>query len=683
MYLTRSTRLRAAKTIGALFLFIITAGFASTALAQNCSPVHITLSSQSEIDDFQADHGPCTNVLGNLTILESVSGNITSLGGLSGLTTIGLNLNIQQNASLPDLDGLSGLTTIGGRLFVFDNALLNNLDGLAGISALNRLWLADNASLADIDGLSGVSGTMSGELVIKNHAALMNLNGLSGITGVGTQLAIDNNDSLTGLDGLSGIASVGTTLSIQDNASLTSLNSLSSLTSVGGFLRILRNDSLVTLGSNLSGLTSVGGFLNIKDNALLTSLNDLSGLTSVNGDLTIWGNASLTSLDGLGGITSVSGNLSIQENDLLPGLDELSSLASVDGYLYIIGNDSLTGLGGLSSLTSVGDYLSIQSNLALTDFDGGLALLIWVGTDVLIQNNPLLGSCGDLQALLDDIDDGDPGPGPGGAGIPDVGGDLSLSGNQWFCNSRDAILGRAEAIASVQVTKVFSDGLEDEVDVTLTCNTGLPLENTFTIAGGDPTGVTFVVTSFVNGELSCKVTESGGPAGYTLEDTDGDGCELVDSGGGFYSCRMNNVADPAVFTVTKEWEIIGSGGDSTPEEAKVTIYCDAFISKGRESRIDGVWEISRVLGDGESVTATVDTIQHPATCWVKETVFDSSVESDTSDCGRRVLTAGSTSSCTIVNSVFFEGIPTLDRYGLAMLVLLMLGAGVIGLGRRT
>ena len=44
------------------------------------------------------------------------------------------------------------------------------------------------------------------------------------------------------------------------------------------------------------------------------------------------------------------------------------------------------------------------------------------------------------------------------------------------------------------VTKTFSDGITDEVEVTLTCNSGLPLEQSFTIAGGDPAGVTFVVT---------------------------------------------------------------------------------------------------------------------------------------------------------------------------------------------
>jgi hypothetical protein len=38
-------------------------------------------------------------------------------------------------------------------------------------------------------------------------------------------------------------------------------------------------------------------------------------------------------------------------------------------------------------------------------------------------------------------------------------------------------------------------------------------------------------------------------------------------------------------------------------------------------------------------------------------------------------------TCTFTNTVFFEGIPTLSQYGLAVLVLLTLGVGFVGLRR--
>jgi hypothetical protein len=53
----------------------------------------------------------------------------------------------------------------------------------------------------------------------------------------------------------------------------------------------------------------------------------------------------------------------------------------------------------------------------------------------------------------------------------------------------------------------------------------------------------------------------------------------------------------------------------------------------------------------------------------------------TNDCGSRPIAAGSSSSCTFVNTVFFEGIPTLSQYGLALLALLMLGVGLVGFRR--
>jgi hypothetical protein len=38
-------------------------------------------------------------------------------------------------------------------------------------------------------------------------------------------------------------------------------------------------------------------------------------------------------------------------------------------------------------------------------------------------------------------------------------------------------------------------------------------------------------------------------------------------------------------------------------------------------------------------------------------------------------------SCTITNLVFFEGIPTLSEYGMAIMALLMLGVGLVGFRR--
>ena len=89
---------------------------------------------------------------------------------------------------------------------------------------------------------------------------------------------------------------------------------------------------------------------------------------------------------------------------------------------------------------------------------------------------------------------------------------------------------------------------------------------------------------------------------------------------------------------------------------------------------------TRVIDDGEYINVTVDTLGGSAWCHASESVQDSGVEA-TNDCGARYINAGGSDSCTFVNTVFFEGIPTLSQYGLAIMALLMLGMGFVGMRR--
>ena len=67
-------------------------------------------------------------------------------------------------------------------------------------------------------------------------------------------------------------------------------------------------------------------------------------------------------------------------------------------------------------------------------------------------------------------------------------------------------------------------------------------------------------------------------------------------------------------------------------------------------------------------------------CWVVERVFDDSVETE-NDCDNMTVSAGNGANCLITNTVFFEGVPTLSQFGLAILALLMLGVGLGGFRR--
>ena len=54
---------------------------------------------------------------------------------------------------------------------------------------------------------------------------------------------------------------------------------------------------------------------------------------------------------------------------------------------------------------------------------------------------------------------------------------------------------------------------------------------------------------------------------------------------------------------------------------------------------------------------------------------------DDSDCEDLLIVPGQSTSCTITNTRMYEGIPTLNQYGLALLALMMLGVGMVGFRR--
>lgn len=252
----------------------------------------------------------------------------------------------------------------------------------------------------------------------------------------------------------------------------------------------------------------------------------------------------------------------------------------------------------------------------------------------------------------------------------------------------------ASGRVGIRVTKTFTDGSTDSVDVTLTCNSGLPLVQDFTIAGGDPAGVTFVVTDLPPTGATCTVTETGGPDGYTPILNGGAGCEFTDVTGGFAICEIVNAADPATFIVNKVWEVSeAGGGDDVVRVAEIIITCDAEIvggyqddGSGSEDAPTGIilpsgdWMYDGTVTGDDSLEVEIDTSMGPATCSAEETSEQSGVES-TDDCGPREIDAGETSECTITNTVFFEGIPSLNQYGLAIMALLMLGLGMVGFRR--
>jgi len=263
-------------------------------------------------------------------------------------------------------------------------------------------------------------------------------------------------------------------------------------------------------------------------------------------------------------------------------------------------------------------------------------------------------------------------------------GDSNGTLNDW---SLDLTCGEPIPRATFEVNKVFTDGNPGEVDVTLNCFTGLPLTQTQTIS--EDQNVVFVVTDYDDGELDCEVVEedvTGYSAEYNNGDTtDDESCVFDDVAfSASETCTITNSPDPVEVEVSKDWIIEGSGGDELDGGYKLKLYCDNEIIEGYENQSG--WSktlyssYSSNLGDASYYANVVPDWDGGTQCHVEETVYDSGVEV-ANDCEAILVELGGNPSCVITNTVFYEGIPTLSNYGLALLTLMMLGVGFVGFRR--
>jgi hypothetical protein len=296
-------------------------------------------------------------------------------------------------------------------------------------------------------------------------------------------------------------------------------------------------------------------------------------------------------------------------------------------------------------------------------------------------------------------------------------GDLINSG----CELANSLIPQA-ASARFTVEKVFADGNDvTPVTFTIDCNTGLILDQTKTADVdpgpiGDPSSfeVEFVVTDFDQGELDCTVSEDPVPTGYSpsyecdsnslgtcdtgdesdLDDyfegpcvyNDVDTSERLDEEESWqHLCVVRNYPDPVEVVVSKVWEFAGNETHGIDPYYVLTLTCNnEIVTEGAVDGGDGWWSISFTnesgTADAEYSALVIPDWDGGTDCEVYESGQDSAVEVD-NGCSSLLAELGDGDECTIVNTVFYEGIPTLSQYGLALLALLMLGVGMVGFRR--
>lgn len=244
-----------------------------------------------------------------------------------------------------------------------------------------------------------------------------------------------------------------------------------------------------------------------------------------------------------------------------------------------------------------------------------------------------------------------------------------------------------------RVTKDFLDDYPDDVTVMLSCNTGLILEQDFDLGDGEM--AEFVVEDFkFEDGFWCEITESGA-AGYVGSfvangGTADDSCYYTAGENGniepYNTCAITNQADFVKVTIGKDWVIPQDGGYELDTDVYVDVMSEGEIKGGTPCnetysciRVDfsGVTPVDQVVEVRPEYGGT-DVV-------LTEGGFDQAAEID-STCGTGItgtveIKPAMPASCVFTNTVFFEGIPTLNQYGLMILALLTLGVGAIGFRR--
>ena len=166
-------------------------------------------------------------------------------------------------------------------------------------------------------------------------------------------------------------------------------------------------------------------------------------------------------------------------------------------------------------------------------------------------------------------------------------------------------------------------------------------------------------------------------APFALRD---DGCYFDKLLYGSFICDLANGLDAVEVKVAKEWlgdlEQLESEVGQLIATAYYTCYDVLESPDGTPGMIGG-----SLYFEGEEDTDIISVYPYwdgKPFCMVTEDPMMSAVEADVSDCVKVEIAPGIDGECTITNTVFFEGIPTLSRRGIVLLTLLMLGVGLIG-----
>ena len=248
--------------------------------------------------------------------------------------------------------------------------------------------------------------------------------------------------------------------------------------------------------------------------------------------------------------------------------------------------------------------------------------------------------------------------------------------------------GSSSDSAQFKVEKQFADGNQNlPTTLNISCTSGFPLEQSFTTLPGEGVEVTFTVTQFQDGALDCHVWETTPDDYYaTFEcfstgdcSTTVDSCYFTSASRGQDNlCVIRNYPDTVEVTVAAEW-LDDIELSYLADPVSVDLICRNL--QGGDGTWNGsemTWSWDFTPGDTSQIAMVEPTTNGTTECRTEASSPSSAVELD-SNCEdwTGIFAEGEALTCTISNSIFFEGIPTLNRGGLLITVLLMLATGLV------
>lgn len=235
----------------------------------------------------------------------------------------------------------------------------------------------------------------------------------------------------------------------------------------------------------------------------------------------------------------------------------------------------------------------------------------------------------------------------------------------------------------------FDSNADETLTVTFSCNDGNNPNAVAVLGDGDSfrhpndgmadTFVCTVTATDVNENYYVTYSAGGVTSPLPCEFDAGDLGETNE-----VSCAIEAYPETATITVTKTWVFPGAGGDevdtSATIEARAAIgVLDAGVECEDESTTAECVYLS-FSGEEDEADVVVNAVVDGVDVTFMEMGTDSAVEV-TNGCGTVTVEPGDEVECGFTNTVFFEGIPTLSQYGMAIMVLLMLGVGFVGFRR--